>query len=140
MLAESDGSLFVGTGNEGKVFRIDPQGKGALFFDSTELEAHALAPAPNGGIYVGTSPDGRIYKNAFGLDPFIVSETIAEVAACRKSGIMINTFMLARDYDLVSFVRRVAEICKGKAYFTTPYTLGQYVLMDYLDKKTKTVH
>jgi Ca-activated chloride channel family protein len=87
-----------------------------------------------------TQPDGRIYKNAFGLDPFIVAETCAEVAACRKSGIMINTFMLARDYDLVSFVRRVAEICKGKAYFTTPYTLGQYVLMDYLDKKTKTIH
>ena len=87
-----------------------------------------------------TQPDGRIYKNAFGLDPFIVSETLAEVAACRKSGIMINTFMLARDHDLVSFVRRVAEICKGKAYFTTPYTLGQYVLMDYMDKKTKTIH
>jgi Ca-activated chloride channel family protein len=87
-----------------------------------------------------TQPDGRIYKNAFGLDPFIVAETCAEVAACRKSGIMINTFMLARDYDLVSFVRKVAEICKGKAYFTTPYTLGQYVLMDYMDKKTKTIH
>ena len=87
-----------------------------------------------------TQPDGRIYKNAFGLDPFIVPETCAEVAACRKSGILINTFMLARDYDLVSFVRRVADICKGKAYFTTPYTLGQYVLMDYMDKKTKTIH
>jgi len=87
-----------------------------------------------------TQPDGRIYKNAFGLDPFVVSETMAEVAACRKSNIMINTFMLARDYDLVSFVRRIAEICKGKAYFTTPYTLGQYVLMDYMDKKTKTIH
>jgi Ca-activated chloride channel homolog len=87
-----------------------------------------------------TQPDGRIYKNAFGLDPFIVAETCAEVAACRKSGIMINTFMLARDYDLVSFVRRVADICKGKAYFTTPHTLGQYVLMDYMDKKTKTIH
>jgi Ca-activated chloride channel homolog len=87
-----------------------------------------------------TQPDGRIYKNAFGLDPFIVAETCAEVAACRKAGILINTFMLARDYDLVSFVRRVADICKGKAYFTTPHTLGQYVLMDYMDKKTKTVH
>jgi len=62
MIAAPDGSLFVGTGNEGKVFRIDAQGKGALFFDSTELEAHALALAPNGGVYVGTSPDGRIYK------------------------------------------------------------------------------
>ena len=87
-----------------------------------------------------TRPDGRIYRNAFGLDPFIVSETFAEVAACRKAGIMINTFMLARDYDLVSFVRKVAEICHGKAYFTTPRTLGRYVLMDYMDKKTRTVH
>jgi Ca-activated chloride channel family protein len=87
-----------------------------------------------------TQPDGRVYRNAFGLDPFIVAETCAEVAACRKSGIMINTFMLARDYDLVSFVRRVADICKGKAYFTTPYTLGQYVLMDYVNRKTKTIH
>jgi Ca-activated chloride channel homolog len=87
-----------------------------------------------------TRPDGQVYKNAFGLDPFIVSETLAEVSACRRSGIMVNTFMLARDFDLVSFVRRVAEICRGKAYFTTPYTLGQYVLMDYLDRKTRTVH
>ena len=87
-----------------------------------------------------TQPDGRIYRNAFGLDPFVVTETLREVATCRKAGILINTFMLARDYDLVAFVRRVAQICKGKAYFTTPYTLGQYVLMDYLDKKTRTVH
>jgi len=87
-----------------------------------------------------TRPDGRIYRNAFGLDPFIVSETIAEVAACRNAGILINTFMLARDYDLVSFVRKVAEICHGKAYFTTPRTLGRYVLMDYMDKKTRTIH
>jgi Ca-activated chloride channel family protein len=81
-----------------------------------------------------TRPDGRIYRNAFGLDPFIVSETFAEVAACRKAGILINTF------DLVSFVRQVAEICHGKAYFTTPRTLGRYVLMDYMDKKTRTIH
>ena len=87
-----------------------------------------------------TRPDGRIYRNAFGLDPFIVSETFGEVAACRKAGILINTFMLARDPDLVSFVRRVAQICHGKAYFTTPRTLGRYVLMDYMDKKTRTVH
>jgi len=87
-----------------------------------------------------TRPDGQIYKNAFGLDPFIVSETFAEVSACQKAGIMINTFMLARDPDLVAFVRRVASICRGKAYFTTPYTLGQYVLMDYMDRKTKTIH
>jgi Ca-activated chloride channel family protein len=87
-----------------------------------------------------TQPDGRIYKNPFGLDPIVIGETLSEVSACAKAGIMINTFMLARDYDLVAFVRRVAAMCRGKAYFTTPYTLGQYVLMDYMDKKTKTIH
>ncbi|MDP3716958.1 MAG: hypothetical protein Q8T13_04230 [Acidobacteriota bacterium] len=87
-----------------------------------------------------TQPDGLIYKNPFGLDPFVIGETLSEVSACAKAGIMINTFMLARDYDLVAFVRRVAHMCRGKAYFTTPYTLGEYVLMDYMDKKTKTIH
>ena len=87
-----------------------------------------------------TQPDGRIYKNAFGLDPFVIRETFSEVSACAKAGILINTFMLARDYDLVAFVRRVASMCRGKAYFTTPRSLGQYVLMDYLDKKTRTIH
>ena len=87
-----------------------------------------------------TRPDGQIYKNAFGLDPYIVSETFGEVNACAKAGIMINTFMLARDPDLVAFVRRVAAVCRGKAYFTTPATLGQYVLLDYMNRKTKTIH
>jgi sugar lactone lactonase YvrE len=62
MVAEPDGTLFIGAGNEGKVFRVDPQGRGSVFFDSSELEVHALALAPNGGLYVATSPDGRIYK------------------------------------------------------------------------------
>lgn len=62
MVAAPDGTLFIGTGNEGKVFKVDPQGKGSLFFDSAELEAHALALAPNGGLFVATSPDGKIYK------------------------------------------------------------------------------
>jgi Ca-activated chloride channel homolog len=87
-----------------------------------------------------TQPDGRIYKNAFGLDPFVLAETFAEVSACARAGIMINTFMLARDYDLVAFVRRVAAMCRGKAYFTTPHTLGEYVLTDYMEKKTRTIH
>ncbi len=87
-----------------------------------------------------TLEDGRIYKNAFGLDPLVVSETLKEVAKCRRSGILINTFMLASDYGLVNFVQKVTEICRGKAYFTTPFNLGQYLLMDYMSRKTRTIH
>jgi len=87
-----------------------------------------------------TIEDGRIYKNAFGLDPFVVSETLEEVNKCKRAGIMINTFMLATDYSLVQFVQKITQMCKGKAYFTTPYTLGQYLLMDYMQRKTKTIH
>ena len=87
-----------------------------------------------------TLDDGRIYKNAFGLDPLVVSQTLEEVAKCKRAGILINTFMLASDYGLVQFVQKVTEMCRGKAYFTTPYTLGQYLLMDYMSRKTKTIH
>lgn len=87
-----------------------------------------------------TLEDGRIYKNAFGLDPLVVSETLHEVVRCRRNGILINTFMLASDYGLVNFVQKVTEICRGKAYFTTPYTLGQYLLMDYMKKRVKHIH
>ena len=87
-----------------------------------------------------TLEDGRIYKNAFGLDPLVVSQTLEEVSKCKRAGILINTFMLASDYGLVQFVQKVTEMCRGKAYFTTPYTLGQYLLMDYMSRKTKTIH
>ena len=84
--------------------------------------------------------DGRIYRNPFGLDPRVVALTLKEVASCRRQGILINTFMLARDWELVAFVKRITEMCRGKAFFTTPYTLGQFVLMDFLNKKTRMVH
>jgi Ca-activated chloride channel family protein len=87
-----------------------------------------------------TETDGRIYRNPFGLDPRVVALTLKEVANCRRQAIMVNTFMLARDYELVAFVKKVSEMCRGKAYFTTPYTLGQFILMDYMNKKTRTVH
>ena len=87
-----------------------------------------------------TLEDGRIYKNAFGLDPLVISQTLEEVARCKKRGILINTFMLASDYGLVQFVQKVTEMCRGKAYFTTPYTLGNYLLMDYMNRKTRTIH
>ncbi len=87
-----------------------------------------------------TLEDGRIYKNAFGLDPLVISQTLEEVARCKKRGILINTFMLASDYGLVQFVQKITQMCSGKAYFTTPYTLGNYLLMDYMNRKTRTIH
>ncbi len=86
-----------------------------------------------------TMPDGRIYVNSMGLDPVILQATYREVAECRRSGIMINTFMLARDRSLVEFVKQVAAICRGKAYFTNTMTLGQFILMDFMKRKTKRV-
>ncbi len=86
-----------------------------------------------------TMPDGRIYKNAMGLDAFVLQETLTEVAACRKSGIPVNTFMLARDRALMEFVKMVSSITRGRAYFTNTMTLGQFILMDFLKKKTRKV-
>jgi Ca-activated chloride channel family protein len=87
-----------------------------------------------------TLDDGRVYRNAFGLDPLVISKTLEEVGRCKKQGILINTFMLASDYGLVQFVQKVTELCRGKAYFTTPVNLGQYLLMDYMNRKTRTIH
>jgi Ca-activated chloride channel family protein len=87
-----------------------------------------------------TLPDGRIYKNAFGLDPLVISETLEEVARCKRSNIMINTFMLASDFSLVQFVQQVSAMCRGKAYFTTPQNLGNYLLMDFMSRRMKTIH
>jgi Ca-activated chloride channel homolog len=87
-----------------------------------------------------TLPDGRIYKNAFGLDPLVISETLEEVSRCKRSNIMINTFMLASDFSLMQFVQQVSAMCRGKAYFTTPQNLGNYLLMDFMSRRMKTVH
>jgi uncharacterized protein with von Willebrand factor type A (vWA) domain len=87
-----------------------------------------------------TLDDGRIYKNAFGLDPIVISETLEEVSRCKRAGIMINTFMLAQDYQLVQFVQQVSAMCRGKAYFTTPQTLGNYLLMDFMSRRMKHVN
>ena len=86
-----------------------------------------------------TMEDGRIYVNSMGLDPRILAATYREVAECRRAGIMINTFMLARDAALVEFVKRVTAICRGKAYFTNTMTLGQFILMDFMKRKTRRV-
>jgi Ca-activated chloride channel family protein len=83
-----------------------------------------------------TLENGQIYRNAFGLDPMIVNSTFEEASKCRKSGILINTFMLASDCDLIAFVKRLTQMCRGKAYFTTPYNIGEYILFDYLNRRT----
>jgi Ca-activated chloride channel family protein len=87
-----------------------------------------------------TLEDGRIYKNPYGLDPLVVSETLEEVARCKRSNVMINTFMLAQDFELVRFVQQVSQMCRGKAYFTSPDRLGEYLLMDFMSRKSKTIH
>jgi Ca-activated chloride channel family protein len=87
-----------------------------------------------------TLADGRIYKNAFGLDPIVIEETLQEVSRCKRAGIMINTFMLAQDFALVQFVQKVSAMCRGKAYFTTPQNLGNYLLMDFMSRRQKMVN
>ncbi len=87
-----------------------------------------------------TLPDGRIYKNAFGLDPLVIAETLEEVSRCKRSNIMINTFMLAQDFSLMQFVQQMSAMCRGKAYFTSPANLGNYLLMDFMSRRMKTVH
>jgi Ca-activated chloride channel family protein len=81
----------------------------------------------------------RLYKNSMGGDPFVMAETFKEVQACRKAGIMINTFMLASDYYLVDFVKQMSAMTNGKAYFANPGNLSQFVLIDFLRRRTRRV-
>ena len=85
------------------------------------------------------NPARRLYKNSMGGDPFVMSETFKEVQACRKAGIMINTFMLASDYYLVDFVKQMSAMTNGKAYFANPGNLSQFVLIDFLRRRTRKV-
>jgi len=80
-----------------------------------------------------------LYKNSMGNDPYVMSETFKEVQACRKSNVMINTFMLADDPALVEFVKKMTAITRGKAYFANPNNLTEFVLMDFLKRRTHRV-
>jgi hypothetical protein len=80
-----------------------------------------------------------LYKNSMGNDPFVMAETFKEVQACRKSNVMINTFMLASDHYLVDFVKQMSAMTNGKAYFANPNNLTQFVLMDFLKRRTSRV-
>jgi Ca-activated chloride channel family protein len=89
--------------------------------------------------HIGAAPTRRLYKNSMGGDPLVMSETFKEVQACRKAGIMINTFMLASDYYLVEFVKQMTAMTNGKAYFANPGNLSQFVLIDFLRRRTRRV-
>jgi Ca-activated chloride channel family protein len=103
-----------------------------------EASGSASAKARSGS---GSRPSGerRLYKNPMSLDPFVMAETFKEVQACRKAGIMINTFMLASDYHLVEFVKQMTAMTNGKAYFANPENLSQFVLIDFLRRKKSRV-
>jgi len=105
------------------------------------LEANTT-PTPLFGKNAGQTqalPGRRLYKNSMGGDPFVMAETFKQVQACRKAGIMINTFMLASDYYLVEFVKQMTAVTNGKAYFANPNNLSQFVLMDFLRRRTSRV-
>jgi uncharacterized protein with von Willebrand factor type A (vWA) domain len=67
--------------------------------------------------------------------PTTIEETLKEVMRCTRDGIRINTFMLDESYYLRSFVERMMQLNRGRAFFTTPDTLGDYVLVDFLEQR-----
>jgi uncharacterized protein with von Willebrand factor type A (vWA) domain len=83
--------------------------------------------------------NGRMYRNAFGLDRRIVNRVLDEAAICRREGIPITTFMIARDPYLQSFVRQLTEVNHGRAYFSQLDDLGGYLFEDYVRNRRKTV-
>lgn len=108
----------------------------ACFVESSGSASFAGVPrrAP-----ANTQTTRRLYKNSMGGDPFVMEATFREVQACRKGGIMINTFMLASDYYLVEFVKQMTAMTNGKAYFANPENLSQFVLIDFLRRRTSRV-
>ena len=127
MLPSADGGFFLGTGNDGKVVKVDKAGTSSAFFDSGEMEVHALAPAPNGGLYVGTSPDGRIYKvDARGqATPFFDPEDkyIWALAVDAKGVVYAAT----GDKGLVY---RITPDGKGDRFFSTKATHASSLAVD----------
>jgi len=82
---------------------------------------------------------GRSYF-AYPPSPITIRETLKEVKRCTQKGIVINTFMLDRNYYLKEFVNQVAKINKGRVFYTTPDKLGQYILVDYVAAKRKAIN
>jgi Ca-activated chloride channel homolog len=118
---------------DGKPTACFVEGAPATSFAGSRTRAGVQPPATAGG------SDRRLYKNSMGGDPWVMDATFREVQACRKAGIMINTFMLASDYYLVEFVKEMTAMTNGKAYFANPANLSQFVLIDFLRRKKSRV-
>ena len=118
---------------DGKPTACFIEGAQATSFAGGRARAGFQPPATAGG------SDRRLYKNSMGGDPWVMEATFREVQACRKAGIMINTFMLASDYYLVEFVKQMTAMTNGKAYFANPSNLSQFVLIDFLRRRKSRV-
>ncbi len=82
---------------------------------------------------------GRIYKNPFGLDLKIVNRTLEEADLCRRQRVVITTFMIATDPLLTDFVEKLTQVNRGRAYFASPYNLGEFILADYIKNRRRRV-
>ncbi|HEV2912001.1 MAG TPA: VWA domain-containing protein [Pyrinomonadaceae bacterium] len=114
----------------------------ACFMESAAGGVAATAPSGrsrSAQAGAGAPSTRKLYKNSMGGDPFVMAETFKEVQACRKAGIMINTFMLASDYYLVEFVKQMSAMTNGKAYFANPNNLSQFVLIDFMKRRTSRI-
>ena len=112
----------------------------ACFLEGTSTSMPALSGINRSADRMSALPaDRRLYKNSMGGDPWVMEATFREVQACRKAGIMINTFMLASDYYLVEFVKQMTAMTNGKAYFANPANLSQFVLIDFLRRRKSRV-
>ena len=84
--------------------------------------------------------DGRLYRNVGGLDPIIVARTLDEAVLCRRRKIPITTFMIAEDSYLQHFVEQLTERNRGRAYFTSPDRLGDFLFVDFLENRRRRSH
>jgi len=118
-------------------------GKPTACFIEGDIGASASLRAgrrhPAGRSQTASGDARKLYKNSMGGDPWVMEATFREVQACRKGGIMINTFMLASDYYLVEFVKQMTAMTNGKAYFANPNNLSQFVLIDFLRRRKSRV-
>jgi uncharacterized protein with von Willebrand factor type A (vWA) domain len=79
----------------------------------------------------------KYYKNSFGLDRKIINKTLDYAARCRKLGVTITTFMIARDPYLQDFVREFTKTNQGRAYYSSLDGLGDFIFEDYIRNRRK---